>query len=144
MEEFGFSKDLNRDELCVSNTQAIIFEECQDLGVDAIDYITKFMHSRAAEELDKMKSGVFSAGAAPLKRYILSMIEPVKQYDKERHVDEDALHWVGYVYRYWSYLLGTPSDEIVQTVPVDIALRYYPSYHCMGNIEAISKMIRNR
>ena len=142
MEKFGFRKDLNRDELCVSNTQGIIFEECQNLGVDAIDYTTKFMHSRAAEELDRMKPGVFSAGAAPLKQYILRMIKPVKLYSSENHVSEEALHWVGYVYRYWSYLLGTSSSEIVQTVPVDTALQCYPAYHCMGNSEAISRMLR--
>ena len=142
MEKYGFRKDLNRDELNVSNTQGIIFEECQELGVDAIDYLTKFMHSSAAEELDRMKPGVFSAGSAPLKRYILRMIEPVKPYSENSHISEDALHWVGYIYRYWSYLLGTPSREIVQTVPVETAIRCYPAYHCMGNSEAISRMLR--
>jgi len=142
MEEYGFRKDLDRDELAVSNTQGIIFEECQDLGVDAIDYATKFMHSRAAEELDRMKSGVYSAGSAPLKRYALRMIEPVKTYSPENHVSEEALHWVGYIYRYWSYLLGTPSNEIVQAMPVKEALMCYQAYHCMGNREAISRMLR--
>ena len=142
MEKYGFRKDLNSDELAVSNTQAIIFEECQGLGVDAVDYATKFMHSKAAEELDRMKSGVYSAGSAPLKRYILQQVTPVQPYNDSRHINEDALHWVGYIYRYWTYLLGTPSKDVVQMVPVEKALRCYPAYHCMGNKEAVSRMVR--
>ena len=142
MENYGFMKDLDRDELAVSNTQGIIFEECQHLGVDAVDYITKFMHSSVAEDLDNMKSGVYSAGSAPLKRYILRQIEPVEPYDESRHINEDALHWVGYIYRYWVNLLGTPSREIIGIVPVEKALNCYPAYHSMGNREAISHMRR--
>lgn len=142
MEEYGFSKDLNRDELTVSNTQGIICEECQDLGVDAIDYITKFMLSSVAEDLDNMKSGVYSAGSAPLKRYILQHIEPVTMYREDNHINENALHWVGYIYRYWAYLLGTASKDIIRTISVEQALQCYPAYHSMGNSEAISRMIR--
>ena len=142
MEEYGFKKDLNRDELTVSNTQGIICEECQDLGVDAVDYVSKFMLSSVAEDFDKMKSGIYSAGPAPLKRYILQRIEPVSSYSEDKHVNEDALHWVGYIYRYWSYLLGMASKDIVKLVPVEKALRCYPAYHSMGNSEAISRMLR--
>lgn len=143
MEEYGFSKDLSRDELAVANTQGIIFEECQALGVDAVDYITKFMHSETAENLDVMKQGVFSAGSAQLKRYALEQIKPVKHFETASHVNEEALYWVGYIYRYWSYLLGTHSRDIIRTVPVEKALLCYPAYHCMGNKEAISKMVRS-
>ena len=142
MAEYDFSKDLSRDELTVSNTQGIICEECQELGVDAVDYITKFMLSNVAEDLDKMKSGVYSAGSAHLKRYILQQIEPVAPYSEDKHIREDALHWVGYIFRYWSYLLNMSSKDIVQLVPVETALRCYPAYHSMGNSEAISRILR--
>jgi len=140
MEEYGFNKDLSRDELAVSRTQGIIFEECQYLGVDAIDYITKFMHSSAAEELDKMQSGVYSAGSAPLKQYILKQIEPVEPYNEKKHINEDALNWLGYIYRYWVNLLGVSSKELIDNIPVDSALAFYPAYHCIGNKEAISHL----
>jgi hypothetical protein len=142
MNNYGFNKDLSRDELIVANNQGIIFEECQDLGVDAIEYVTKFMKCPIAQGLDEMQSGVYSAGAAPLKRYALEMISPVADYDADRHINEDALAWVGYIYRYWNYLLGTPSREIIETIPAVTALECYPAYHCMGNAEAISKMLR--
>jgi len=142
MEKYGFEKDLDCDELAVANTQGIIFEECQGLGVDACDYITKFMQSKAAEEIDAMKPGVFSAGSAPLKRYILSQIEPVMKFSESRHIDEEALYWVGYIFRYWAFLLGMPSRAIIHAVPVEKALHCYPAYHCMGNKEAISRMAR--
>ena len=140
MEKYGFSKDLSRDELAVSRTQGIIFEECQYLGVDAVDYTTRFMRSHMAVLLDQMESGIFSAGSAPLKRCILREIEPVKQYSAENHINENALYWVGYIYRYWANLLGVSSTEIVSAMPVEDALAFYPAYHCMGNKEAISHM----
>jgi len=140
MEEYGFNKDLNRDELAVSRTQGIIFEECQALGVDAEDYITKFMHSPVAEQLDKMTSGVFSAGSAPLKRHILDQIGAVKPYSESKHINEDALYWAGYIYRYWANLLGVSSKELIKAAPIRKVLYCYPAYHCMGNKEAISHM----
>ena len=142
MEKYGFEKDLDYDELAVANTQGIIFEECQGLGVDADDYITKFMQSEAAEELDKMIPGVFNAGSAPLKRYILNQIEPVMRFNENRRIDEEALYWIGYIFRYWVFLLGMPSKVIIHIVPVKKALQCYPAYHSMGNKEAISRMAR--
>ena len=142
MVKYGFNKDLNRDELAVANTQGIIFEECQGLGVDAVDFITKFMQSKTAEDLDNMISGVYSAGSAPLKRYILHQVDPVKCFDENNYINENALYWIGYIYRYWAFLLGTPSKDIIRSFPIDKALLCYPAYHCMGNKEAISKMTR--
>ena len=142
MGKYGFRKDLSRDELLVANNQGIIFEECQYLGVDAVEYITKFMDGEIAKALDDMEPGVYSAGSAPLKRAALNLMSPVEPYNESRRLNEDALAWLGYIYRYWNYLLGMPSKEIVKAVPVDTALRCYPAYHCMGNVEAISKMLR--
>ena len=141
MGEYGFSKDLDLDELAVVNTQGIVFEECQYKEMDANDFITKFMQSRVAAELDSMESGVFSAGASQLNRYALELIGPVKKLNNKNRAFDDQLYWVGYIYRYWAYLLGTPSNEIIKITPAKRALQCYPAFHCMGNKEAIAQMI---
>ena len=140
MEKFDFSKDLNPDELAVANTQGIIFEECQYKGLDAKDFITSFMQSSVAEQLDNMEPGIFSAGAAQISRYALGAMKPVKKLDEKNRAYDAELYWVGYIYRYWAYLLGTPSREIIAITPAEQALRCYPAFHCMGNKEAVAQM----
>jgi hypothetical protein len=85
---------------------------------------------------------VYSAGAAPLKQYILQVIEPVKPFSENQRCDTDALYWVGYIFRYCAYLTGMTSKQIIERISVEDALRCYPAYHCMGNKEAIERMLR--
>ena len=144
MEEYDFSKDLNPDELAVANNQGIIFEECQYKGMDAEDYITKFMQCPVAVQLDNMESGIFSSGASQLASYAMAVMGEVKKLDERKRAYDAELYWIGYIYRYWSYLLGMPSNEIIEVAPVEQALRCYPAFHCMGNKEAIAQMLSLR
>ncbi|MCL2086649.1 MAG: hypothetical protein FWH05_03540 [Oscillospiraceae bacterium] len=141
MEEYGFNKDLDSYELAWANNQGIVFEECQDLGADAVDYITKFMLSEVAENIDKRVYPYSCAGAAPIKRTAYQKNQPIKPYSDNNHINEDTLYWIGYIYRYWQNLLGTSSKEIIKIVPVEKAMAFYPACHSMGNKEAIARMI---
>ena len=88
-----------------------------------------------------MEPGLFSVGASQINSYAMGVIKSVKKLDENNRAYDAELYWVGYIYRYWAYLLGTPSKEIIEITPAEQALRCYPAFHCMGNKEAIAQMV---
>jgi len=138
MENSHFDIDYEPDyfELALCEQQGRLFKECQyDFERDAIDFITKFMKSSIAADIDRPLSFYHSMGIKPIGEYFLqeANVLPVQEGNI---IDNDALFWIGYTYRYWAFM-GESSKEIIEQAPVERALWVYPGYHTLAVAEAI-------
>jgi len=52
-------------------------------------------------------------------------------------IGDQVMYWIGYIYRYWSFLTGQTSREIIEIAPVEKLVNLYSGYHTLGCWEAI-------
>ena len=141
MSERGFDKELSLFEIAVCESQGDLFEESQyDFGCDAFDFITKFMQSEIAESLDHDLSMCHTWGIKQTGETLMSMVD-VKKHDGSKYIARECLFWVGYMYRYWTWWLGTPSKTIIAEVPIETACAMYEGYHTL-DVEAAIMMFQ--
>ena len=52
----------------------------------------------------------------------------------------DVLYWIGYLYRYWHYYTGEPSNKILRQAPIETMKRNYLMFHTMAPELAIEDL----
>lgn len=62
-------------------------------------------------------------------------------FGASKQIDKDAMYWVGYVYRYISYIYKISSDELFIKVKPNILLSRFRLYHSMDIEYAIERII---
>ena len=140
-DSFDFNYELSEFETAVCESQGKLFQECQfDFKCDAADFVSKFMKSEIAAKMDTKSSPWRVAGNKQRGEELLRLAS-VKQVS-EKHINPNALYWVGYMYRYWAFL-GASSKAIIEFVPLDLALLTYSGYHCLALKEAIRMYMKN-
>lgn len=138
LSDIDWEKELDRNEREVCHTQAALFEFCQkEYQCDAFDFVTRFMLSTIANEIDN--NGAAYSKVNPFE-FIDSLRDEVKMLPLSDKKNTEALHWIGSMYRYWAWL-GTPSKEIIRIVPVDKAYSVYRSFHTLDISDAIRMLI---
>lgn len=93
-------------------------------------FIRRFMNSDLAKRFDDTTVLLESSCNETL---ILEVDEQYGRtaFGKNVSLDKDLLYWVGYVYRYWSYIYEVPSATLFQHVQPKILIDRYPLYHSM-------------
>jgi len=138
LREIDWDRELTPDEREICHTQAALFAFCQkDYQYDAFDFITKFMKSDIAASIDT--NGAEYSSMKP-SEFIESLRGKLTALPLSERRSVEALHWVGYIYRYWAWL-GTPSKEIINVVPVEDAYSVYYSFHTLDVKEALSMLV---
>lgn len=101
------------------------FSKCSPLV-----FIRRFMNSDLAMRFDDMSVlGEISSN----ETFVDELNE---QYGKTSFgnplsIDKDVLYWVGYVYRYWSYIYEVPSKQLIMHVWPKMLINRYNLYHSM-------------
>lgn len=138
LSSIDWDKELDKHERKVCHIQAALFEFCQqEYKCDAFDFITKFMSSDFAADIDNNGSSYYSLNSFD---YINSIRNKITIVPLSERKYTEALHWIGYLYRYWSWL-GTPSNEIIQIVPVSKAYSVYRTFHTLDVMDAIGAFV---
>ncbi|MCL1808953.1 MAG: hypothetical protein FWG42_04185 [Clostridiales bacterium] len=138
----GLDKELSLFEIAVCENQGDLFEESQyDFNCDAFDFVTKFMNSEIAGSLDQDLSMCHTWGIKQIGETLISMVE-IEKHSGEEYISRDCLHWVGYLYRYWAWWLGTSSRQIILDAPVALACAMYDGYHTLDMKAAILMFLR--
>ena len=142
MQVRGFEKELGAFERTNCKIHGRLFADCQfeDRPSDALDFITKYMNSQLAAEMDKDLAMCHNWGQAQLLETFLGM-ESVKLHEGE-YIDSEVLRWVGYLYRYWTWWLGASSKEIIKEVPAELACGVYIGLHTLDPKQAILTLKR--
>jgi len=140
----GYENDLIPFEISVCNQQGNLFEECQlyDYPCDAEDFVTKYMKSYIAAELDKDLSNYHNFGTQQLFDEIFLSLD-IKKRDVSSITDFEIMFWLGYITRYWAFWLGTSSNEIITTYGFKYLCSMY-GQHTVGPEEAIQNIIAGK
>ena len=126
-------------ELTLCDMQGKLFFLSGKDGFDSERFIKAFMSSNSAGDLDKQFSHMQWSGEA----YIYSRL---KDENPEAFVsngivyDNEALYWMGYLYRYWHYYTGENSKEIIKQASAKMMNIVYLMYHTMSPEMAIDRL----
>ena len=138
----GYENDVYGFDLDVCNRQGILFESSQlydKYPCDAEDFVTKFMKSDFAKDMDGELSNCHVWGDQQFFDEIF-LSYTVKPFDETRFINPDIMYWIGYLTRYWNFWLGTSSAEIITKFPFPILVNAY-GLHTVGPQEAIQQLI---
>lgn len=108
-------------EIC--NTQSRLFLYAIRHDYDDDDFIKKYMESQFCNhKMDALYSRFQLMNAAYIMSYLLDEITPEKS---KKHYDENAIEWIGWMYRYTQLRLEISSKNIYKTLPLNDMLYYY-------------------
>jgi hypothetical protein len=120
--------------------QGRLFEVCQsEFGVDAFDFIEKFMLSSWAEGFASEGELSEDELLARTKAW-LSTVTVLPMVQSKATAE---LHWVGYMYRHWAYL-GSACADIIRVAPVAKCCALFPKLHCGCPHSAIKQLYDTR
>ena len=130
---------LNSLQMALCDTQGQLFELSAEQGYTSESFIKAYMMSAVASDMDKEFHHIQWAG----KAYILSRMEEElsDMLTKDGEVyDQEALYWMGYLYRYWHFYTGESSREIYKQAPARTMNVVYLMYHTMSPELAIDRL----
>lgn len=131
-------------ELKLCDIQGRLFVLAGNSDYDSISFIDAFMSSSVADSLDESYNRMQWAG----EEYLLEDLADEKQLKKGGTIfSDEALFWIGYIYRYWHILTGEPSKKIVRQASPKLMNESYLMFHTMSPemaIEDLKEIYRQR
>jgi len=137
----GYDNDLIDFEINTCETQGELFGDCQfydKYPCNAGDFIVKFMSSYIAADMDGDLSPYHTWGTQQLFDEMFLAFDSIGRIDEI--LDPDMMYWIGYITRYWTWWLGTPSRVIIESCTFEFLCKVYP-FHTLGPQEAILKIM---
>ena len=125
--------------MALCDTQGQLFELAVERGYASEAFVKAYMTSAVAADMDKEFHHIQWAG----KAYILSRMKDkhADQLIKDGEIfDKEALHWMGYIYRYWHFYTDENSREIYKQAPAKTMNVVYLMYHTMSPEMAIDRL----
>lgn len=126
-------------QLTLCDTQGQLFELAAEHGYASESFVKAYMTSQVSADMDKEFNHVQWAG----KAYILSRMEDELSGELSKVgeiYNKEALYWMGYIYRYWSFYTGESSKEIYKQAPAKTMNIVYLMYHTMSPELAIDRL----
>lgn len=100
------------------------------------------MKSATAKALDSTYNRMQWAGEEYLLEEVID--EARDRFEKPGDVySEELIYWIGYIYRYWHYVTGESSKEILKLVPVKVMKKNYEWLYLMTQEEVIEILKEN-
>lgn len=119
--------------------QANLFERSKDdTECSSKIFIRRFMNSDLAKRMDNV-GFVFDSVDIPDAIIEIESQYGVSTYGTEKFNIEE-LHWIGYIYRYWSYVSGKTSKEIYKVIKPEQLRKLYFPYHSLDPLQAIERI----
>lgn len=123
----------------LSDMQGKLFEMSREKGYDSEKFISAFMKSQIARDLDSEFNHIQWAG----KEYIMERIE--NELESELVLggevyDRETLYWTGYVYRMWHFYTNEKSKDIYKQANAKTMKKTYYAYHTMSVEMAIDRL----
>lgn len=125
-----------------ASMQARIFERSANEELNSHDFIRAFMHSKECFQLDT--ESFDNAGLSEREIYtsIKNRISNIKK--KTSVYPPQIMHWIGFFYRYASYLSMVPSPRLYKAVSPSYLVSVYPTYHSLEISKAVSKVFDDK
>ena len=129
-------------ELQLCDIQGRLFKLSAQRGINSAEFIKVFMKSATAKALDSTYNRMQWAG----EEYLLEEVvdEAGDRLEKQGEVyAEELIYWIGYIYRYWHYVTGESSKEIIKLAPVNVMKQNYERLYMMTPEEVIEILKEN-
>ena len=117
----------------LASMQARIFERSGSEGIASYFFIQQFMNSDDARSLDNLS--FLLSGSSEAEIY-LNVTREIKRTKGEIY-SQEILHWIGFFYRYASYLSKVRSKKIFEKVKPKYLAQVYPLYHGLDIQKAV-------
>ncbi len=135
---------MNGIELQLCDIQGRLFVLAGNYSYESVSFINAFMRSSVAYYLDMSFSRMQQVG----EEYLLEELADEKTIEKgSKLFAEEALYWIGYLYRYWHILTGESSRKIVKQASPKLMNESYLMFHTMSPemaIEDLKEIYRQR
>lgn len=133
-------KKMDNDGLILCRLQGEIFERSADVYPSSSPvFIRRFMRSELAGRMD-------TAGFLDRPFYKDDAFEEIDDeygktdYGKNKFTGEE-LFWMGYIYRYWSYIYDMPSVRAYRIIPSRELRELYLAYHTLDPAHAVARIL---
>lgn len=117
----------------LASMQARIFERSGSEGIASYFFIQQFMNSVDARSLDTLT--FLLSGSSEAEIYF-NVVKGIRR-TKGKIYSPDILHWIGFFYRYASYLSNVESKKIFNKVKPEYLAKVYPLYHGLDIQKAV-------
>ena len=129
-------KQMDSEGLWLCRMQGTMFRESlkTEESSSAV-FIRRFMNSDVARRMDE---GNFPYGSDPVVNEVVSL------YDHpygSAHYSTEELYWIGYIYRYWSYIYGTSSKAVYRICGAREMRSLYFPYHSLDPEAAVGRIL---
>ena len=126
-------------ELQLCDIQGRLFKLSAQRGINSAEFIKVFMKSATAKALDSTYNRMQWAGEEYLLEEVID--EAADRFKKPGEVcSEELIYWIGYNYRYWHYVTGESSKEIIKLEPVKGMKQNYERLYLMTLEEVIERL----
>ena len=123
-------------ELQLCDIQGRLFMLSVRSGISSAEFIKVFMKSATAKALDSTYNRMQWAGEEYLLEEVID--ESGDGFEKSGEVyTEELIYWIGYIYRYWHYVMGESSKEIYKQASVNVMKQNYERLYMMTPEEVI-------
>ena len=129
-------------ELQLCDIQGRLFKFSARRGINSAEFIKVFMKSAKAKALDSTYNRIQWAGEEYLLEEVID--EAGDRFEKPGEVyAEELIYWIGYIYRYWHYVAGESSKEIIKLAPVKVMRQNYERLYMITPEEVIEILNEN-
>lgn len=132
-------KEMDNYGLKLCQFQAELFQKSiNETKCSSKIFIRRFMLSDIAKRMDKV--GFLYSVTDTIDAFIeIETQFGASDYGTQKF-EEEELYWIGYIYRYWSYIAGMSSKQLYRLVkPEELKKVYFP-YHSFDPALAIERI----
>ena len=129
-------------ELQLCDIQGRLFKLSAQRGISSAEFIKIFMKSATAKALDSTYNRMQWAGEEYLLEEVID--EAADRFKKTGDVySEELIYWIGHIDRYWHYVTGESSKEIIKLAPVKVMRQNYERLYMITPEEVIEILNEN-
>ena len=129
-------------ELQLCDIQGRLFKLSVQRGISSAEFIKAFMKSATAKALDSTYNRMQWAGEEYLQEEVID--EAGDRFKNTGEVySEELIYWIGYIYRYWHYVTGESSKEIIKLASVKVMRQNYERLYMITSEEVIDVLKGN-
>lgn len=126
--------------LKLCDIQGRLFELSAKQGYDSEAFVSFFMGSNVAKDLDSTYNRMQWAGEEYLLEEIIADSAGKIECNGST-VSSEIMYWMGYIYRYWHFYKEEPSSKIYRQASFKTMKRNYMIFHTMDPELAIDDLI---
>ncbi|MBP3897072.1 MAG: antitoxin [Mogibacterium sp.] len=136
-------RKIDSDGLRLCAIQGRIFEmSVERYDTSSAIFVRRFMNSELAREMDS--PGFMDRPFDEENSFRMLDDEYGKSSYGTVKYNEDIMHWMGYVYRYWAQLYDMPSKRLYAAVKPAEMRALYPAYHSLDPHAAIQRIMESK